>query len=172
MPLAPPPVPVFSAGAGYLPAGLNTLVQSSLGFQTAGIVFRAVQKTTQAITASTFTTLTMDTVLEDPYSGWNSGSNEWLAPFTGWYEITMAWSCGAAAATIEAVIAISGLQYELEEVTVASAITGGAGASLGPVPLVGGQDFVQAQAWSSAGVSTSTASNGRQPWLEITFVSQ
>jgi hypothetical protein len=172
MPLAPPMIPVFSAGVGYQAPALDVLVQNSLGFQTAGIVFRAVQKTTQAITGSTFTTLTMDTVLEDPYSGWSSGSNEWLAPFTGWYEITTGWSCLAANATIEAVIAISGLQYELEEITVTTAITGGAGASLGPVPLVGGQDFVQAQAWSSAGVSTSTASNGRQPWMEITYVSQ
>jgi len=172
--LPPPQIPVFPAGFGPLPADFNNWVQATLGFCTAGLLLRAEQQAGggQAITASTFTSITYDTVLEDPYQGWDPVNHKYVVPYTGWYEITMGYSIVSASATIEAVPIISGTtRYELSELTCVSNTLGGAGASL-VVPLIGGIDSVRGQAWSSANVTTDTTAAGRFPWLEVTYISQ
>jgi hypothetical protein len=180
--LPPPAIPVFSAGYGYLATGFDTLIQDTLGFGTTGILARLQQQAGggQAIPSSTFTPLAYDTMIEDPYGGWSAAgtagqpADSWLAPYSGQYVITMGYVIVSAAVILEAAISVSGLVYELAEVTCSSSssIAGGAGASLGPVPMVGGQDWVQGVAWANAAVTTDTTSPGRYPWMEITCVSQ
>jgi hypothetical protein len=172
MPLAPAPVPVFEAGYGPVPADFNTRIQASLGFATAGIFFRAEQHAAQAIPATTFTTITYDTTPEDPYSGWNATSHEWVAPWTGLYEITITTNIVTGAPVPECVLLVTGVtRYEISQ---------GPGNSLGAsgccgtliVPLVGGTDYVQGQCWMSAAATLDTATPGRYSSMEITLVSQ
>jgi hypothetical protein len=176
--LSPPLVPVFPAGYGPLPADFDTWVQDTFGFITAQVVFRAEQHTTQSLSSAAFTTITYDTILEDPYGGWSATStssqaaHSWLAPFTGWYEITLNHSISTVTTVTEAVPYISATtQWEMSEVSCTSSTEGGTGASL-LVSMVGGSDYVQGQAWSSAAASIDVSAAGRYPWMEITFISQ
>jgi len=169
MSLSPPLIPVFPAGYGPLPADFDTWVQDSFGFLTAQVVFRAEQHTTQTLNG--FTPITYDTILEDPYSGWNAFTGEWLAPFSGWYEITLGHSIATATVITEAVPEISGTLYEMSEVTCTSSNEGGTSASL-LASMVGGIDYVRGVAWTSASVSIDVSSEGRVPWIEVSFISQ
>lgn len=169
MTLSPPLIPVFPAGYGPLPADFDTWVQGSFGFLTAQVVFRAEMRTTQTLNG--FTPILYDTILEDPYSGWNASSHVWTAPFSGWYEVTLGHSIATATVITEAVPEISGTTYEMSEVSATSSTEGGTGASL-LASMVGGIDYVQGVAWTSASVSIDVSSAGRYPWLECTFLSQ
>ena len=169
MTLSPPLIPVFPAGYGPLPSDFDTWVQASFGFLTAQVVFRAEMRTTQTLNG--FTPILYDTILEDPYSGWNASSHVWTAPFSGWYEVTLNHSIATATVITEAVPEISGTTYEMSEVTCTSSTEGGTGASL-LASMVGGIDYVQGVAWTSASVSIDVSSAGRYPWLECTFLSQ
>ncbi len=168
MPLPPPQVPVF-AGAPTT-ANMNTLIQSSLGFQTTGILFRAERHASQTLSASTYNTIQFDTILEDPYSGWNSGSYEWVAPYTGWYSAWLTSTISAAAMTIAPVINSQTLgQYRGGEFLCAAAYPGMASAGF-TLNLVAGS-YLQGQTYTSAAGTTNTV-NGRYTTIEIAFVSQ
>jgi hypothetical protein len=170
MPLyAPPPAPAFPAGAGELPAGMNSLVQAPLGFCTQGIFFRAEQHTAQTVSATTFTIVTYDTIPEDPYSGWNATSHRWLAPYTGWYEITLGNNV-TAAVDIAACVLVTGTTRTFLAQQQAGFGAGGANGSI-ILPLIGTEDYVQGQIWTNPGATLDT-NTGRYSSLEIAFVSQ
>ena len=166
---SPPLIPVFPAGFAPQASDMNNWIQDSFGFLTAQVVFRAEMRTTQVLNG--FTPILYDTVLEDPYSGWNASSHVWTAPFSGWYEVTLNHSIATATVITEAVPEISGTTYEMSEVSCTSSTEGGTGASL-LASMVGGIDFVQGVAWTSASVSIDVSSAGRVPWIEVTFISQ
>jgi hypothetical protein len=174
---APPAVPVFPAGYGALPVNMDTWIQQSLGFAAQTSVFRALQTQAQALNNAATTTLTFDTILEDPTGSWSSAgtgsqaANSWLAPWTGWYEINFGWQYTTAATVyVSSDILVDGLtpEYTLgacngETGTTASYI----------VPLVGGVDYVQMLAFinTSAKNTASALSVGQQANCEITFIS-
>jgi hypothetical protein len=168
----PPPVPVFPAGYGPLPADFNTWIQAPFGFLTAQTVLRVQQSAAQGpFSTTSFNTITFNTVLEDPFSGWNASSHKYVVPFTGWYEITLGYSISTINTITEGVIYITGTtQYELSEITNVSSTEGGGGASI-ILPLIGGEDYVQGQLWTSAASSIDVSAAGRLPWMEIVFVS-
>jgi hypothetical protein len=168
---APPAVPVFATGYDYQPAGLDALIQAPLGFQSQGIVFRAEQHTGQPFAGGgTWTTVGYDTVLEDPYSGWD-GTSKWTAPYTGWYEITVTNVITTLNAVIEAAVLQSGAtRYELSCEAVAFALPGGTCGAV-TLPMTGGADYVQGQIFSTAAGTFNTV-DGRYSSIEITFVSQ
>ena len=178
---APPPVPVFAAGYSYLNTDFNTLIQDSLGFCTTGIVFRADQESgNQSLSSSGSgnNVITYDTVLEDPYGGWSAtatGSqlaHSWLAPYTGWYEVTTTYSIATANVITEAIVLVTNAtEYDLCEITNVSQTEGGGGGSV-IVPLIGGVDYLQGLVQVSANVTTDTSAPGRYPQMQVSFYSQ
>lgn len=167
----PPDIPVFPAGHGPVTADFNNWIQTPFIFCTNGIMLRVEQRSSQSISTTTFTTITFDTVLEDPYSGWGSGAHKWTAPFSGWYQITLGWSVRLTSTVAGAAINITGVVNEFSQVLNTSTTMGGAGCSF-ITSLLGGIDTVAGTAWSQFATTTDTTSAGRFPWMEITFVSQ
>ena len=173
---SPPAIPAFPAGYGPLASDMDTWVQATLGFYAQGILFRGIQAVSESLTSGSFKTLSWDTVLEDPtgsYSATATGSqsaNSFLAPWTGWYEITFGWSYGPAGLTdSQSALLIDGTtSYHLGQIGLAQAC--GLGSFI--IPLVGTVDYVEMQAFvSSSGLSTTVSAAGLQPACEISFVS-
>lgn len=173
MSLLPPPpaIPSFAAGYGYTPTFMDALVQAPLTFLCSQIVFRAHDTSNQALSTS-FSNLTYDTVDEDPYSGWNASSHQWLAPYTGWYSVTVTCSVATAGVSLRVAVGQSGAaQYEGTGALLAGAVLG-EGSAAAVVLLAGGTDFITGQALASGACSTDTSSPGRFPSLEITYYAQ
>lgn len=176
-------VPPFPAGYGPLPADMTAWVRNNFGFITTNTVFRAEQHAAagQALSSATFDALQLDTILEDPYSGWaGSGGGtaqpawSWLAPYTGWYEVSVTVPITAGAIWLSAAITISigmgGVTQWLDSILTPSA-TGGACSGAIVVPCAGGIDYIQAGTAVSANATTDTSGAARYPSVEITYIS-
>ena len=187
MPVFPAPaIPVFPAGGpahpgapgpGPLPADFTTWVQNPFGFATNEIMFRGLQSNSQQMSNSLFTALQIDTVREDPYQGWSQGGTaqqpawSWLAPWTGWYEITVSIPIRSNPTWISSAVLISAATnpFWLDDALCPADSPGGCDGCV-TVALTGGVDCVQGGAAVPVTVSTST-DTGRNPALEITYVS-
>ncbi len=122
------------------------------------------------IANATFTTVTFDTVTEDPYSGWNASTHEWMAPYTGWYEVIVGDNV-TTAVDVQANVRVSGVtQYAVAQQQGALNANGVGGPII--VMLVGGEDTVASRIWVSPGATLDTATAGRYTSMEISFVSQ
>lgn len=172
LPPAPPAIPAFPAGyPGTTPSFFDGLVQLPLTFLANQIVFRAHDTTARTIGTS-FTTIPFNTVDEDPYSGWNSSSHQWLAPYTGWYSVTFTCSIATSAVSLRCAVGQSGtLTIEGTGAELAGAVLG-EGSAAAVLLLAGGIDFVNAQALVSSSTTTDVSSAGRYPSLEITYYGQ
>ena len=165
-----PSPPIFPAGYAPLPADFTGWVTDSLGFCSTGVMFRAEQQSAQSIAANTQTIVTWDTVLEDPYGGWNAGNNSWLAPVSGWFEVTSTLIVASASGTLTNTVYVdSATQYAASAVSVPSTNPGGSCASFW-VPMIAGTDFVQIRLNMTAATNTD-AGQGQRSTLEISFVS-
>lgn len=84
-----PPVP-FNWTAGFFPqyTDFNTDIRDAFTFLTKKTVFRARQSTVQSIANNSITALNLQTVTEDTYSGWNSGTFTYTVQETGLYQIS------------------------------------------------------------------------------------
>lgn len=167
-PLPPPAVPVFPAGYAPVTADFTNLIQIPMQFATNRIVFRANQQTTQSITTGAYRIITYDTVLEDPYSGWNSGSHQWLAPYTGLYEVTVFCSIATNPASLQVGIGITGTTIVGSQPETPSAQLGGA-IAYGLYACTGGQDYIQGIAQVDNTSSTDVSAIGRYPRMEIVY---
>lgn len=69
---------------------MATLISNPFAFWQQKVIFRASQTTTATTIpiAGSSANVIFDTVLEDPYSGYNLTTGKWLAPVTGWYQVT------------------------------------------------------------------------------------
>jgi hypothetical protein len=150
---------------------MNNWIQAPLGFQTQNIVFRAEQHTAQTITTSAV--VAFDTVVEDPYSGWDSGSHLWLAPYSGWYIITSELLFNnVAGMTTHASVYVSGTIWQAGTslLSTADAI---AGANVSAIaPLIAGADYVQIQALVVTSATTLSNAANRVSSVDITYISQ
>ena len=176
---SPPVIPSFPAGYGPLPTDFNNWVPVPLGFCTQKTTLRAAQPSGgQALTASSYTVIQFPAPAEDPYSGWSTTATanqpawSYLAPFDGWYEVTLCISAGAVSTVLEPAVQVSGATiYELATVIGSTAnavmVTGSF-----RFPLIGGLDYVQGLAWSSAAAATSTTGVSRECSIEIIYVSE
>lgn len=183
---ATPPRPGYWA-AGFFPQAtdFNTHINNDITFLTKKTVFRAWQQVVQSIPGtSTSTVLTLDTVIEDTYSGWTSGaSNKYTAQVDGWYLVIVTYfSNGGSGAgnACSAFInvndgpfivnqAIGGQKYPI------AATTGWAVQLAMPLYLsaaVGGS--VQPMAWQNTGSPLNTFSSGitQASSMEIIWVSE
>ena len=175
--------PVFPAGYAPTPTDMTNWIQDNFSFLTSGIVFRGQMTSSQTFTtAGTFYPLQIpsgsSTVLEDPYGGWSpsaTGSqpaNSWLAPYDGWYEVTVTIPLISANVSLAAAVAVSGgTPYTAAYVPGATGLDTGASGSV-TVALAGGVDYIQAGAIVSATATTVVLLGaGLYPSIEITWVS-
>lgn len=181
MPQPVPAVPQVPAGWKPVQADLDLWVTDSFSFLSQPANFRAQRAAAQSLTGGGYSLLQLDTVLEDPYSGWSATATatqpawSWLCPAGcgGWYEATLSAftaSQGSGTANVVlAALALNGIlwQYGADDWAVASAPSG----SSGPVqvPLLPG-DYVQAWVFATASVSTPTTA-GELPAMELAWVS-
>jgi hypothetical protein len=164
-----PALPVFPAGYEPQVSDFTGWVTDSLGFCTNSVVFRAEQQSSQSFAANTETTVTWDTVLEDPYSGWQAGSNAWLAPVSGWFAVTSTLIIASASGTLSNTIFLTGgTEYTASAVQVPSTNPGGSCATFW-IPMIAGTDFVQTLLFMTQS-GTTDAGQGQRSTLEIEFV--
>ena len=174
-----PPLIVPSPQAGTQPqqADIATLWVNVASFLQNKIVFRADQETTATTLPSSGaqTKVALDTVLEDPYSGWDAVNHNWGPPsgYSGWYEVSMTLRTAAIANLVELRLILGGtFPFGLTSVQGASSGNPGVSATWS-VYLVGGQDTVNMTASmlnSAANVSTSLTA-GQRSSMEICWLS-
>ena len=178
MATTPPASPVFPAGYGPLPADFDGWVQTPMAFVTKRTVLRVAQPAGgQSLGGSAYTVIQFPAAAEDPYGGWSTTATgaqpawSYLAPYDGWYEITICVSVAAVNAHLEPTIQISGnIVYELGAAAVSAANAGIVTGSV-RVALLGGLDYVTGRAWSSAAATTS-AGISRECSMEIVYSAQ
>jgi hypothetical protein len=176
-----PAVPAIPAGWHPVQADFNAWVNNSYPFFTQQPVFRATRTAAQSLTVTTYNLIQLDTVAEDPYSGWSSvatGSQpaySWLCPdgYAGWYEATLTATTGSQGSGTGIItiptLYLNGVLWEQAgaDWAPASAVSGSCGSA--QVPLNAG-DYVQFYCWPSANVSTPTTA-GQLPAMELAWVS-
>ena len=169
----PPAVPVFPAGYAPLPADFNSWVQAPFQALTSRVVFRAAKTTAQTLAAGTNTAIAFNSIIEDPYSGWNSGTNTWTPPaaWSGTYVVSAGiFVAGTTGVRLAVSVGLNG--SSLYTLCSAWANTSPSNAVCGeaPVQLVGGQDQISVLGFASAAVAVGTAA-GQQCTVEITWYS-
>jgi hypothetical protein len=166
---APPSNPVYPAGYAPVTADFNSLIQTPMQFTTGKIIFRVNQQTTQSVSSSGgYVTLKFDTVIEDPYAGWSSGSYEWVAPYDGLYEVSVFCSVATTAVNLQAGASLTGVPRMGNQVQTTSSLLGGA-CSWGVFAMIGGQDYIQGSVNTSVTFPTDVSSLGRYPRMEIAY---
>lgn len=182
--LPSPFIPIPVAGFGYQQNDFIQLWSNAAAFFQQRVVLRVsqTQATTTLPSAGTVTTIAFDTVLEDPYGGWDfMTNNQWTAPFAGFYQITLTVfiSSPSAANTALQLFAQTGkspgnVMNSLALTSVAmpqSSVTGGAEATW-TVYLAGGDNAYGAAAIKNSGSSATTSTtNGQNSRMEIVWLS-
>jgi hypothetical protein len=166
-PYPPPGVPVFPAGFGPSPTDFDNWVQATLGFCTNNVLFRAEQHTAQAISGTTFTPVAYDTILEDPTSSWNSGTNRWVVPYTGWYNVTVTNIVPATGVGLVAAVGVTGNSTQVACTSVSTNNTGGTSGAL-TTSRVASLDYIQGIVWASGAVTLNSTA-GLYSTIEITY---
>lgn len=169
-----PAVPQIPAGWGPLPADFTTWVTTPFTFLASKVMFRAEMHAAVPLSASAFTIIPLDAILEDPYSGWSAGAHQWNVPAGcgGYYEATLTAatvSQGAPPTSVGAAVWVDGAQYA--QVSLAPGVDGNTSSASGTVllPLSAG-DYVQFYVFSTAAVNSSTTA-GRYPAMELAWIS-
>jgi hypothetical protein len=179
MPQPAPPVPQIPAGWYPVQADLTTWVTNPFTFLAQPACFRGQLQAAKAL--SGFTLMQLDTILEDPYSGWSATATasqpawSWLCPAgcSGWYDVSLSGftaNQGSGSNQATAAIYLNGTlwQYGSDDWAVTGADTGTSGAV--QVPLRGGFDYVQLYVFSGAAVSTPAVA-GQYPAMELAWAS-
>jgi len=171
-----PDVPFFPAGYAPSAADFASWWMNNAGFHQNKVVFRGSQTVTATTLPDTeaITLIKLDTISEDPYSGWNASTWAWTPPagYSGWYEITGTLAT-VALASGDAIRPLLTGTYTLDLATTVGATSVPAGSEgYACVYLVGGQDTVSlsgALYAATANVNTSIAA-GNQSSLEIVWL--
>jgi hypothetical protein len=174
---SPPSVPVFPAGYGPQAEDFYNWWYQTASFLQAGVVFRASQTTTATVLpdSGAATTIGFDTVAEDPYSGWDSGTFLWTPPagYSGWYQATLNVRTANVAVNVDLRPLLAGTYgYQLSTIMGATFGAGAGGTYI--VYLVGGQDTIGGACQllnSDANVDTSITA-GQQSTFELVWISQ
>jgi len=174
MPQPVPAIPQVPAGWSPVVADFSAWVTNPFSFLAQPPVFRAELHAAQALTGGAYNLVNLDTVLEDPYSGWSASTHTWTCPAgcSGTYEATLSGFTANQATTTgqcAAVLALNGIvwQYGSDDWAVSGGDSGTSGSC--PVPLVTG-DAVQLWLFSSASVSTPGTA-GQYPSIELAWIS-
>jgi len=173
-----PAVPVFIAGYAPLAADFDGWVQAPFAFLTSRVVFRAELTNSATWTNNVDVVIPFNSIIEDPFSGWNSGSSAWECPagYSGTYEVSVTVSTAAAADAVTKVEAAAGLNGAITYTcdrgwvpqTSAGIVSGSAA-----FQLYGGSDTISGWAFyaSSGGNGTPVITAGQRCTIEITWIS-
>jgi hypothetical protein len=179
MPVTEPPVPQIPAGWGPVAADFETWITNPFTFLSTPPVFRGQLQGSESVPGAPGWTLAeLDTILEDPYSGWSAAATgsqaaySWLCPAgcSGWYDVSITAHTGDEAGTIAAGIYVDGSLYVQVSGNWTSGSTPAGSSGAVPVPLLGGSDYVQAYIYTSSSTSTP-ATAGQYPTMEIAWTS-
>lgn len=178
MPQPVPAVPQIPAGWQPVQADFTAWVTNPFSFLAQPACFRGQLQAAKPL--SGWTLAQLDTVLEDPYSGWSATSTgsqpafSWLCPAGcgGWYDATVSgFTLNQAASTDQcaAALYLNGAvwQYGSDDWAVNGNDSGSSGAV--QVPLLPG-DYVQLYIFSTAAVNTPAVA-GQYPALELAWQS-
>lgn len=172
-----PSVPVFPAGYGPQALDFYNWWYQTAAFLQNKVVLRVSQTTTPTSLpdSGAATTIGFDTVAEDPYSGWDSGTHLWTPPagYSGWYQATLTVRTGDVGTDVDLRALLAGT-YTNALATTMTAPTGGGVEGTFIVYLVGGQDTIGGAAEllnSGSAVDTGLAAGG-QSTFELVFISQ
>lgn len=177
-------VPYFPAGYGPQQADFTTWWAATAAFMQQRVVFRATQATTTTTlpSARALETIIYDTVLEDPYDGYNASTGKWTAPVAG-----SGLYCVTARTFVQAPPALGtvlqqwlgtpdGEPISLQDVPMAECVIpeapGGVCGSAYTF-LTGGQDYVYiAASVSNLGSGNVTTSNtgGQRSDVQVTWI--
>ena len=157
-----PQVPVFPAGYAPLPGDFDNWIQAPLAFLTSKVMLRAELAGTQVLTANTSTLLPFNSILEDPFSGWDASQSQWFCPagYSGTYEVTLTASCGPGIGSTTLVTPQVGVNsaaflYTVDRAWVPGATVPGIASGSTLVQLYGGTDSVQGYAALPSGSGTN-----------------
>lgn len=180
MTLSPPTVKDWQARYDPQPSDFNTYIRDTFNFLSTPPVLRTVQTTAQSIpdSASVWTVVQLNSVLEDTYGGWTSGaSNLYTAQVAGRYALTLTVFASPAVSSL----ARAGFLYSIN------------GATAGPFECV--RDYAGASPWAwncyaeidlavgdyfqpmflnegTAAINTSVGATGAQSSFEAVWISE
>lgn len=172
-----PVIPYFPAGFRPLNSDFDNWIQAPLAFLTSKVVFRAELSSALSLTSGANTLITFNSVLEDPFSGWNSSAHQWLCPagYSGLYSVTLTISCAANASgpVIQAIIGVNSAAqlYSVDKTQVPTATVPGLASGSQPVQLFGGSDSVQGYAHASLATGAVVTTAGQRCQLTIEWTS-
>ena len=187
--IVPPPTggPQFTAGStphgtaglGQQYANLTYLISDSFGFLTSKAVFRGTQAVSQSLSASVVSnTITLDTVLEDPYGGWTGSPwYYWMPPqgVSGWFLCVgnVFTTAPATANATNPLVATNGADNYAGSLTSNPSVAHACGRPvIAMVYLLGGVNLVQLQAVLAGGANLATSvTAGTNSHLEICWIS-
>ena len=165
-------VPSFPAGYGPVPTDFDSWVQAPLAALTSRVVFRAAKTNSQTLAAGN-NTIQFNSIIEDPFSGWNATTYTWTPPaaWSGTYIVRAGIvTGGTAGGRIGVLIGLNGSALYTLDTTWTSPSIANAACGEAPVQLVGGQDQVSILGYSTVGVNVGTPA-GEQCTVEVTWYS-
>lgn len=175
-----PQVPYYISGANPQQGDIYSLVTNPMSFYQQRMVLRVRQTVTGTSlpAAGTNTVIAFDTVDEDPYSGWSSGSHSWTPPagFSGWFAVTISLfgpSNGHNNIFLATSVSMAGFgSGVLGVLPVLGATVPGGVAGMVWGYLIGGQDAVQGfgQIINSAAAFVLGTTTGQQSSMEIIWL--
>lgn len=172
-----PVIPYFPAGYQPLNTDFDGWIQAPLAFLTSRVVFRAEQSSAQALTNNANTLIPFNSVLEDPFSGWNSGASQWLCPagYGGLYNVTLTISAQSNASNpvLQSRIGVdtAAQVYCTCKTVVPSGGAAGIASGSQPVQLFGGADSVQGYGFIIGAAGNVATTAGQRCTLTISWIS-
>jgi len=171
-----PSVPDFIAGYAPQQPDFQSYWTGPSTFFADRIIARVSQQssTTSIPDSGTATTILFDTVLEDPYSGWDASTHSWVAPagYSGWYMATLRVAVTGASANTALSLQFS-TSYQTYPNLVYQAIPGEGVASVSQyVYLIGGQDGIAGLAaiHNSGSALSTVTTTGLYPAMEVVWI--
>lgn len=173
-----PQIPIFPAG--YKPANtdFDQWVQAPNTFLTSGkTLFRAELTTPLIMTGSVSEVIPFDSILEDPYAGWQSGPSQWLCPagYPGMYAVSVTVSCAPSPSqpVITAQVGLDGSASvsTVDRAWVPPGGVPGIASGSSQVRLYGGLDSVQGLALCAGSSGTTVSTAGQRCRMSIAWIS-
>jgi hypothetical protein len=177
-PSQPVIIPTFDAGYAPGPGDFDDWIQGPFAFLTTRVVFRATLNSHAAnLPAGDATLIPFDTVLEDPFEGWNASESVWTCPadMSGTYLVSLTGAAQGATntgTTMRPLVAVNGTPGPVVGIGWAPSNQIGLISGSVPVQLFGGQDSVSGYLyWAGPGNGQMNTGSGKNCTIEISWYS-
>jgi hypothetical protein len=173
MSLAPPKPVTWQAAQFPAAADFNTQIRDAFTYLTKKTVFRAYQSTVQSMPNAAITAINLQTVTEDTYAGWNSGTFTYTVQATGLYQISGCYYAnGGASGIAQVYVTQGGVPAACGGSVNIPTGTGWGSTLLMTLFLVAGTDTIQLAGYQNTGAALNTFAGGinQASYLEIEWV--